>query len=299
MLSGISYSQDIGVFGITHLFIYSVHMPVFMFLSGYCSRPNTSIFKIFKGCIIPYLIFDVLYIAFQNLCGIETSWNLLVPTYVYWYLMSLALIRLLIKLVPEKHFVALSVMCAVASLFFHFVDERVWKFMGIGRALLLFPIFIAGYIFKNKHNGTNRTSQIYALTLLIIPVVECILVYTDVLSVNWATHNQSVSFADGCIKLFLMLASAGLAIILINVIPNQKTRICRYGRNSLLVYAVHPFIVYIELVLLTKLQLNNPILLYGISLLSSVVVTEILSLDIFSKIYNYAVNSMCKILKIN
>ncbi|MDD7636305.1 MAG: acyltransferase family protein [Clostridiales bacterium] len=79
-------AQNMDMFGILHYLIYSVHMPMFMLISGYLSKKQISIKKAIKDYLIPYIFFDLLYIIWEALRGIDVSLNILFPTYVYWSL---------------------------------------------------------------------------------------------------------------------------------------------------------------------------------------------------------------------
>ncbi len=89
---------NVDLFKHTHYFIYCVHMPMFMLVSGYLSKKPTNLRKIFKNYIIPYVVFDFLYAIFIVLFhhGALTNLNVLVPIYVYWYILCLGLLKVII-----------------------------------------------------------------------------------------------------------------------------------------------------------------------------------------------------------
>lgn len=49
-----------------YLVIYSFHMPLFMFLSGYFARFDKK--KILEQLIYPYVMFQILYTCYSHLC---------------------------------------------------------------------------------------------------------------------------------------------------------------------------------------------------------------------------------------
>ena len=80
------------------IFIYIFHMPAFIFTTGYLSKSD-NVFKknAFLKLIVLYLIFNTSMIVFNKLIS-GSSFNLLTPTYSYWYLLSVIWWRLVFGL---------------------------------------------------------------------------------------------------------------------------------------------------------------------------------------------------------
>lgn len=90
-------AKHMDIIGIFHYFIYSVHMPMFMLISGYLSKRPINLKKAIKNYLIPYILFDLLYLMWLVIRGQEVSWNILFPTYVYWYILALFVMRLILS----------------------------------------------------------------------------------------------------------------------------------------------------------------------------------------------------------
>ena len=58
-------AKNIDIIGISHYFIYSVHMPMFMLISGYLSKKPVYLKKAIKNYLIPYIFFDLLYLMWK------------------------------------------------------------------------------------------------------------------------------------------------------------------------------------------------------------------------------------------
>lgn len=86
-----SISEDIDIFGISQYLIYSVHMPMFISISGYLSKHHTDKKKILRNYIVPYILFDIFYVMYTLMLGNIQIYNLniLIPSYVYWYILCL------------------------------------------------------------------------------------------------------------------------------------------------------------------------------------------------------------------
>ena len=60
----IEVSPSFAFSGLIYQVIYSFHMPLFVFLFGYFARYDRA--KLLRGYILPYVVFQVLYIAYSN-----------------------------------------------------------------------------------------------------------------------------------------------------------------------------------------------------------------------------------------
>lgn len=132
--------------------IYLFHIPLLVFISGYFSKFN--IRKIIKKLLFPFLIFQILYLAFDFFLYRKNffSYYLFTPYWLLWYLISLITWRLsvfLLEKIKKKPLQSLIILVAVLiGLGSCFLPFHTRKF-AIGRTLFFFPFFIAGYYSRN------------------------------------------------------------------------------------------------------------------------------------------------------
>lgn len=86
-------AASLDIIGASHYFIYAIHMPMFMLISGLLSKRTVTFKKAIKNYLIPY----ILYMVWLLLRGEKVEWNILIPTYVYWYILDLFFMRLLLS----------------------------------------------------------------------------------------------------------------------------------------------------------------------------------------------------------
>ena len=87
------------------IFIYLFHMPAFIFISGYFSKPKLIKDKRIIKFLVLYTIFQLIFVAFNNFIGLDIrKYDLLVPTYVYWYIFAMVVWNIFIKI-----FIALKI----------------------------------------------------------------------------------------------------------------------------------------------------------------------------------------------
>ena len=82
-------------------FIYSFHMPVFVFLSGYLAKYNSK--KMIKKILLPYVIFQIIAFLFYNFFD-PTKFTLIAPYHSLWYMFALFFWYMLIPFLDNVKF---------------------------------------------------------------------------------------------------------------------------------------------------------------------------------------------------
>jgi fucose 4-O-acetylase-like acetyltransferase len=84
---------------ILYLFLYAFHMPAFAVISGYFSKasPPSSrqMLKILTDIVVPYVIFQSIWSGVQWIFEGNTNPDLAQPHWTLWFLLSLAVFRML------------------------------------------------------------------------------------------------------------------------------------------------------------------------------------------------------------
>lgn len=194
-------AKNYDIIGITHYFIYSIHMPMFMLISGYLSKKPVNIKKAVKNYLIPYIIFDCLYLVGLAVRGQEVSWNILFPTYVYWYILALFIMRIILS-TSNNFLVALILF--VLSFFSVTITEHTWTFLSLGRVFLLYPIFYLGYRIQPMTIDRLRKSKcgrwiVTGLCAVCIGM-EMEFLKAGIVDITWATHDYSSNILDYFVK---------------------------------------------------------------------------------------------------
>lgn len=137
--------------------VYSFHMPMFIFLSGFFARYNRQ--KIAFSFVYTYILMQVLYSAFKYyVLTPETtepfSMNFTTPYWLLWYLLALIFFYLLIPFFQQsdrrKQAAVLIVLFAV-SLLFGF-DSTIGYYFSLARFFSFLPFFVLGMYVKDRSN---------------------------------------------------------------------------------------------------------------------------------------------------
>ena len=229
-----------------YIFIYSFHMPAFIFCSGYFSRSerargSEALIKL----VLCYLAFNTAMMLFSHFY-LGSSIKTLTPYFSYWYLLSMLAWRFLIgKLGKVKGILVLSVLISLAMGYCNEFPNM----LSIRRTVAFFPFFVAGYLLDPEKvagllkRRTPRSMIVSAAAVLAVAAVAFWAVVRFKLTGS-ATLMGSYN-ATGTIfhRLLIFAISAAAIAGMFLVVPNcQIPLLTRSGRYSLLIYLVHRFI---------------------------------------------------------
>lgn len=154
------YNNNIS--GYLYSFIYSFHMPLFIFMNGYFYKHRTLSEEIKKClplleiCIISHLLF--IYLSSGNISirklvnfGYDPSWYLL--SLIYWRLMS----SYFFEKFNIKKTIYFSIILEIVTFV---IIPHYGGFFSIMRTFQFFPFFIIGYAFKGKLNNIGRYNKL-------------------------------------------------------------------------------------------------------------------------------------------
>lgn len=296
------------------LFIYTFHMPLFIFTSGHFSKKvidgrRFRIEKVFSYLLLYLLLklsFFALNIYFNGKSKVKFS--LFIEGGLPWYLFAMGCwlcIVYIIKNIRQGIVIVCSIIVGVLIGY----DKSVGDFLVFSRVIVFFPFFILGYYFKESYlellinYNWLKLISIVASILLIIAIY----IYGDNLYVfrgflsgrnSYLALNQPAY--GGMYRFLLYGISIIISLTVIYMTPKKRLGITRLGERTLQVYFLH------HLILTTyhHYKLNNYIIkLFPksweiIYLIIACILTLILSLKLFEfpfkKIMNMKFKSIFK-----
>ncbi|MCZ3367110.1 MULTISPECIES: acyltransferase family protein [Methanobacterium] len=286
-----------------YTFIYLFHMPVMIFVSGYLSkiRPD-NVSRAFKAVLIPYLIFNTLWIivAFlQN--GHIPSAMYIIPEVGLWYLLSLFFWRSMLPAASKIRYVFwISILLAL------FVGTINFKtgLLSISRTICFFPVFLLGFYFKDIKEKFTINKYLAAgsfMVLLVGATLFLIPLTTKILFLRDSYHVMGMGNLEGiALRLIVMVVGMVSTILLFNFMTSKETVLTKVGRNSLSVYVLQfYFIFYLPDILNyfgLKFIFHSYLLTTAYVILATVIVTFILSRDVVNKGVNTLIKSVTNFL---
>lgn len=279
---GISDSNGLTAFySIVDLTLYTFHMPVFFFLSGY--NIFNSLFK--RGCsdfiksrfwsiVYPYLVWSSLFIFSQYIAASFTAINhpthiksiftlFYEPKSIFWFLYALFFMHVISFLFKNKIFLLL-----IVSLIVDFVFTFVWEQKSIlSQFAFHFPFFALGVYMRSANYSIACDSILYKRNLILSLFVFIVGV---LLLGNF--DSQPVAFSS----LIISLSGVYLTFVFASNVERFSvfSKLFYYiGRHSFHVYILHIFVLPIIFRLFKSLMLSHELLFSAISTFASIFIS--------------------------
>ncbi|MGL6108202.1 acyltransferase family protein, partial [Romboutsia sp.] len=275
-----------------YMFIYSFHMPLFVFISGFLSKNINKSRKIFfKSLLVPYVIFNIIWYSLAYLYTGKTNIPILYPGWTLWFLLSLFFWRMSLRyLVKIKYILPISFLL---GLLVGFISNG--SILSFSRTIVFLPFFLLGYYADMKKlnevssninfNEKLATLGVIAFFILALFISENNILDYRFLYGSYSYSELSINLYQGLTyRLILYVVSILLSLFICKIIPNKKTFYTGMGKSTMYIYSFHIYVVLIIFYLIPTW--NNNIVTNWIILTSPLFITYILSRKIFETVYN-------------
>jgi len=283
----------LGLAGYLVSFIYLFHMPAFIFVSGFFSKSDhaRSMPSIFKLGII-YIIFNTAIMIF-SFALLNTSFQLITPSYSYWFLISLIIWRLTIKYIERiKNILLISIIFAIFVGFWRDITNVI----AISRTIVFFPFFIMGYKLSTKksYNFINNRKLInYFKGILLLIYTICLSIlfiykFNGLSETNFLMESYG-TMLDLFARIAIFSISALMIMSMVILTPKKPLPLlCKWGKNSLVIYILHRFITLAFFNVFPADNYNEFYIIFAF--LASVITLLALGSDMVSHIFNRVIN---------
>ena len=248
--------------------IYSFHMPVFTFISGYLSKRTTRYAtygkKVIVSCLLPYIIFNIaygfLYATLHHSC--VNIFDILNPQWTLWYLLSLFFWKIMVEPLSKLRYIFL--ITVFLSLYVGTIDS-VGEFVSLSRTICFFPYFCAGYLTSEEYLSKIRNGVLFFPVTLFVAVMALVGIgITKNIPYNALYMDRSYNVVGLSNQYGIMLRTEYLFIGLIciwfffAVIPGKSLKfLSEFGRHSITVFLAHSGLISI-LQHFNILKIDNP-----------------------------------------
>ncbi|MDD2224804.1 MAG: acyltransferase family protein [Candidatus Shapirobacteria bacterium] len=277
---------NLGLVKYFYIVIFSFHMPLFIFCSGYFAT-NINFKKIITRLIFPYIVFQILYLFFNTFVLGDTgiSYTFTDPCWTLWYLLSFIFWGVMVNFIEKVDLKVILIAFAVGLLVGF--DNSVGYYLSLSRTIVFFPFFLLGYYCKKNEVDFLKFNKnkllVTVISLLSIMVIFGLYIYSSSINVAWLYGFSSYKTLDYnlIIRLIIYLAALILSAMIIIIVPNFKIKkITNIGVNSMVIYLLHGFIIrYLEKVF------DYEILSSGMKVLSYLIVTTLVIVLVLSSKY--------------
>lgn len=239
--------------------IYTFHMPLFVWVSGYFARPADR--RCLRSLVAPYFVFQILYsLAAVYLWKSSEEIKLLEPYWLMWFLMALLIWRLLLPLLEagtlRTKILTLAAAFAVSLLTGWSSELR--YVLSFQRMAALLPMFLLGYYCRDYQESAarwwwelgkgKRNAIRLGLFVLVAAglVIVCYSYENGELLRRWLYWKYPYGKRGG--NVFTRACFTGYAVVwlclILTLIPGRTIRgITKIGQNTLPVYLLHGFVI--------------------------------------------------------
>lgn len=233
------------------LFIYSFHMPLFLFVAG-LFHFNTQIARKAYTHIAIGLLLKVVWTVWSILVDKTPTTSFLSESELPWFMYALGIFELVTysvrNLNQRKILIGAIIMACFAG-----YDQNLGDYLILFRLVVFFPFYLAGTMIdpqKLRKISRNRMLRLVSLGLIVLWGAVC---------VQWKTlyglrglftgRNPFYDFGAmlryGCVyRLFTMVVSGLVGFALICIVPDGRLLvISEYGTKTLQVYFWHGIIL--------------------------------------------------------
>ncbi len=292
------------VFSSIFLFLYSFHMPLFIFITGYFAKSAINsgnkqrVYKRSFEFFTLYLIMEMTFLTVKYLLGNHSpKFDVLSEKSVPWYLFSISIMYLLafaLRNVNPKAVLALSVLIALFSGY----DANLGDWLVLSRTLVFFPFFYLGLICQKDLFANLKKYKInYLLAIIVlVGIFLCFYLFPKELYLirplltgrnSYFTLNNKLEPYAVLLRILVYLVGIVLSVAVLILVPRLNLKyLTTIGERTLPIYFFHRQILYILTGTGVPLYLENisgPLFAKIFWMLLAILLTLVLSLNIFNK----------------
>ena len=269
-------------------FIYSFHMPLFVFVSGLFSKNAIASrnYKRVADLLGTFLIIKILLGVSHLLVGqydyVLTLFNM---DDVSWYAFALAIFYLITMALRDYDWKSVLIGAIILACMVGY-DKSISTLLSMSRVFVFYPFFYLGFHIDCQNMKSRITSRPLKTIACVLLVLFGVTVFIKIKTL-WPLFGllqgkypyASIAGVDnygfaGVLRLAWYLATCGISLCIMIIIPKRKIDI-GIGKNTLYIYMFHNPII--NIVMHTNLRLivaNNA----RSMILSGIVLTLVLSL---------------------
>lgn len=245
------FTEDSKYVHTLYLWIYTFHMPAFIFLAGFFAKGSGSVnhvLQLMKKLLLPYVIFQLLYTGYYFLIG-KPGWqtDLFSPHWAMWFLFSLFCWHLLLywfKKLPPLLSVAVAVQLGLIVGYF----SEIGQMFSLSRTFVFFPFFLVGYFLTEKQVMVVKLKAVKVVSFMVMVGIAIAIYYLPDFNSGWLLASKSYGNLGlpefgGLARLLVYLSAALMVLSVLSWIPIQHFKWTVLGTRTLYVYLLHGFFI--------------------------------------------------------
>ena len=225
-----------------YMWIYTFHMPAFIFLAGFFAKGSGNkayIVNLAKKLLVPYLIFQLLYTVFYFYIG-KNGWQTGVfePHWSLWFLCSLFgwhILLALFKKIPAWFSVSLAVLIGLLVGYFGEIGHT----FSLSRTFVFFPFFLLGYWVTEGQVMWLKRKSVKIVSLIVLLVVGTAIYFAPDFNSGWLLASKSygdlgMPTFGGLARFLVYVTSAIMAMSVLAWIPTKEHQVNTFWNKDII-----------------------------------------------------------------
>lgn len=268
----------------TYEWIFSFHMPLFVFISGYFTRISSK--EKYWNSICNFaetlIVFTLIHVAFSYIQGksINVYQILIIPRWTLWYLLCLIWWRIMLYYIPssirDNHKVLISISIILCLVMGWVPVDSSFSFQ---RTFAFLPFFIVGFVLGKNHTDI-KVSKWKTLKCIIIISIAILFYFIPkinygIITQNHCYYQQSLysPFYYFSFRVVWLIFASCMSYCFLSLVPRKEYRWTYFGQLTLFIYMYHSTILTWRHIL--KDEFNLPTNLFFCILYSAIVLVII------------------------
>lgn len=236
-------------------FIYSFHMPLFIFIAGYFHKNEKIIEKIYFFILLRLILRLCIFTEYAIL-GEKPKFNVFIIPDITWFMFAMAafiLFAYLLRNIDCKFVLLMSIIIGCIAGY----DSSINDYLASSRILVYFPYYMAGILaHQNKffiNCDSNTKTKVVSCLIVVLWFLVCVffLKYSGKLTPFFTGRHpyaKSYYYWGGLIRLFTYFLVSIIGYSIIKITPkNYIPLISDFGKRTLQVYFWHKIFLNIFL----------------------------------------------------
>ncbi|GAA0436011.1 acyltransferase family protein [Lentibacillus halophilus] len=245
------FREDTAGINTLYLWIYTFHMPAFIFLAGFFAKGSGNMsymMKMAKKLLLPYAIFQLLYTGYFFWIG-KDGWQagMFYPHWSLWFLFSLFSWHLLLiwfKKIPAGMGMAISVGIGLLVGLFGEIGHT----FSLSRTFVFFPFFLMGFWMTKDNMAWLKTTPVRIAALVVMGATAVAIYVAPDFNSGWLLASKSyndLGMPDlGVLARLLVYVTSGLMVAAVFAwVPLRRSGLTHLGERTLYVYLLHGFFI--------------------------------------------------------
>lgn len=231
--------------------VFSFHMPLFVFISGYFTR-ITDTNKYWQGVLKfaeTYVVFSFIQLLIPTLLGKHIGFSALIhPRWTLWYLLSLIWWRIMLYYIPSsirnnhKLLIAASVVLCLAAGWVPLNSQ-----LSFQRTFAFLPFFTMGYVAGANKLKIEKQMPVLA-ALFALALAWCVLYFTGVKPYflgreNYMSLTHYLPVINFAWRAVWLVVATVMSYCFLCIVPQKEYRWTHFGELTLFIYLYHAIIL--------------------------------------------------------